>query len=230
MTSAAQPSREIRCRARQSQRWRPPRRTGTVGIRDSGVHPDRGQPHARGGTSFGRAGVRRIQGRACEMRGGRFRHIAGAVRDSHDQAGVIRANAARYPISATDAGYRSVPPLPTCYCDRPVRSRGRESCGNASPDDVSRGPASTASEATTAPGSIKAALEHGGASPRPGDASAASCANRALTGVVTRADGAEPHMDAGSIRGRAREPMPGSAAGFSTATPRTRVRRATRRT
>ncbi|BAF39831.1 hypothetical protein BAD_1050 [Bifidobacterium adolescentis ATCC 15703] len=153
------------------------------------LHPGRGQPHARAERA-GRAGEARP---TVGDGGGRFRTSGAGIRT---KAGVIRANAARCPISAR-CGIPGVP-RPTCYwmTGRPGTERADPVAGDVRA--VRRD-----GRGRYGAGKIKAALEGKGASPRPGDASAASCVNRACGRV--RARTVRTARDAGR-RGQAREP------------------------
>ena len=173
------------------------------------LRPGRGQPHARAERA-GRAGEARP---TVGDGGGRFRTGGAGIRT---KAGVIRANAARYPISAR-CGIPGVP-RSACYwmtghpeaerADpiagdvRAVRRDGRERHGARK---------------------IKAALERKGCH----RVQETHRQHHARTGhdERVRARTVRTAQDAGR-RGRAREPA--GPAG-STATPRTRIRRATRR-
>ena len=124
------------------------------------LRPGRGQPHVRAERA-GRAGV--------GDGGGRFRTGGAGIRT---KAGVIRANAARYPISAR-CGIPGVPRSTLLLDDRASRSRA---CGSDRRRRA-RGPARR-------PRTLRRQEDQGrpgkeGVSPRPGDASATSCANRA---------------------------------------------------
>ena len=169
------------------------------------LHPGRGQPHARAERAD-RAGEAQ---QAVGDGGGRFRTSGAGIRT---KAGVIRANAARYPISAR-CGIPGVP-RSTCYwmtghpgterADpiagdvRAVRRDGRERHGARK---------------------IKAALERKGVT-----------ASRRRIGNIMREQGmrARTRADGPNRTGRG-STRPGSrtcrTAG-STATPRTRIRRA----
>lgn len=117
-------------------------------------HPGHGQPHARPAVGDG---------------GGRFRTSGAGIRT---KAGMIRANAARYPISA-QCRILGVPPLHLLLDDRASRDGA---CGSDR-QRRARGPARQ-------PRTLRRQEDQGrpgkeGVSPRPGDASATSCANRA---------------------------------------------------
>ena len=128
------------------------------------LHPGHGQPHARAERA-GRAGEARP---AVGDGGGRFRTSGAGIRT---KAGVIRANAARYPISAL-CRILGVPRSTYCWMTgipgRSVWIRSPATCARSG---------ATAADAT-APERSRPSWK-GGASPRPGGASATSCANRA---------------------------------------------------
>ena len=171
------------------------------------LRPGRGQPHARAERA-GRAGEAQ---QAVGDGGGRFRTSGAGIRT---KAGVIRANAARYPISAR-CGILGVP-RSTCYwmtghpeaerADpiagdvRAVRRDGRERYGARK---------------------IKAALERRGVTAsrrRIGDI----MREQGMTGAYARGR-SEPHRTRADEAGLANLPRPAG----STATPRARIWRAT---
>lgn len=121
--------------------------------------------------------------------GRRFRTSGAGI---HTKAGVIRANAARY---RRDAGCWASP-LP-CYWDD--RASGMERV-----DPIAGDVRAVRRDSRGRPGAGRSRLPwKGGASPRPGDASAASCANRVCGRV--HAQTIQTARDAGQ-RGEAREP------------------------
>ena len=171
------------------------------------LHLGRGQPHARAERA-GRAGESRP---AVGDGGGRFRTSGAGIRT---KAGVIRANAARCPISAR-CGIPDVP-RPTCYwmTGRPGTERADPIAGDVRA--VRRD-----GRGRYGAGKIKAALERKGRH-RVQETHRQHHARTGHDGRV-RARTVRTARDAGR-RGQAREPA--GPAG-STATPRTRVRRAT---
>ena len=170
------------------------------------LHPGRGQPHARAERA-GRAGEAQ---QAVGDGGGRFRTSGAGIRT---KAGVIRANAARYPISAR-CGIPGVPRSTLLLDDRASRSRA---CGSDRRRRA-RGPARR-------PRTPRRQEDQG----RPGKEGRHRVQethrwHHARTGHDgrMRARTVRTARDAGR-RGRAREPA--GPAG-PTATPRTRIRRA----
>ena len=174
------------------------------------LHPGRGQPHARAERA-GRAGEAQ---QAVGDGGGRFRTSGAGIRT---KAGVIRANAARYPISARCG----IPGVPRSACYWMAGHPGTERA-----DPIAGDVRAVRRDGRERHGArkIKAALERKGRH-RVQETHRRHHARTGHDGRV-RARTVRTAQDAGR-RGRAREPA--GPAG-STATPRTRVRRATRRT